>query len=360
MTAAFEPCCTWNLLHLLVNELSWTVSAAATRCGVARATVRRMLARRDPPSHSRDPPRLAKKKVIHIKNRRRIVVLLAEEVTVKERHRGKTARSQLVLSRVKTYPTLKSIRAALSRLHGIEASEATIARDLTEAGFRSKTKPKRPVVVDGDHAIREIFCRTLLLFRPLRTLRRIVFSDEKLALCSQAGGKKDWTRGAALPLAYDQGSPRIMLHAVLGVGIRRLIFIDGGVTEEVYLKCLNLHRDLLQRPGVVFQYDNAQAHLGSNVAAWLKTNRVTTFEDAFGVAWPARCPFFSVIENAWAIVQHRVHERHMPMNLQELKDAWATEWYGLEEAIVVSLVESFTARLEQWESEHRPQSPQRA
>ena len=61
--------------------------------------------------------------------------------------------------------------------------------------------------------------------------------------------------------------------------------------------------------------------------------------------WPANSPDLNPIENAWAIVQHRLGKR-APATFEDYKAQLQTEWNNLDQMIVKKLVISMSTRLQ--------------
>ena len=312
--------------------------------------MQRNVSRARPPTHDRSPPVLSAARKRFIKKRRNLVTRYAEEVRTKTVRRGKTNRSQMVTVSYKPYPNARAIVSVLLRAHGIKKSMSTVARDLRSVGFHCRSMPTGPLRVVGDPVKRVLFSN-IGLSLALSVLRRLRFSDEKVADPHKGAPRRDWTRGEPMRRSRDQGAPRVMFWGVVGLGVRALVVIDGTLTQESYIKqCLRPNKALIKSG--VFQYDNAKAHKGIVTRRWLKQNNVTTVHDVFNCDWPARSPDLSPIETVWSICQQRVFLRHHPLTRDEVIQAWQTEFYALEQHTVDELVLSFSGRLRQCVAAH--------
>ena len=103
----------WWVITTLILE-GRTKSSIAKQLGVSRSTVLRASRRGTPPTLSRTPPTITAAKRRAITRRQRAVAALSKIVDVKQVHRGKTARSQIVTVRFKRYPCVSDLVAAMS------------------------------------------------------------------------------------------------------------------------------------------------------------------------------------------------------------------------------------------------------
>lgn len=346
-------CCQFHVVKVLASKRcrgGLSATEISTVLGVPRTTVRRTMARRSAPTHSRKPPALSRKRRSEIASRRKLVGKLARAVICKSAHRGKTTRSQVVVMEYKQNPSAKSIAHALQRSANISAAVSTVNRDLKALNFRSVVKPRGPLTVVDDRAIRMQFCKSLLEL-PASRLRRIAFTDEKLCDANQHGSLRDWTAPGEKPLrrAYDQGAKRFMIWGVIGLNLKKFVFSDDSGAKQgadVYVRSILLPcTAVLAHRNVVLQEDNARSHTAASTRRWLQSNGISRFEDAFHTPWPARSSDFNPIEQVWSIVQSRVSKHHAPLTETELRAAWKAELDALSQTTVNRLVLSFRQRL---------------
>ena len=351
------------MIRMLAADADSSISAIAARVGVSRSTVRRTLLRAAPPSHRRAPPRASHASRRRLATRQAAVRAMARETVRKTQHRA-GPRSQLITLVYRRFPSAASIVIGLAALHNIKCSVSTVKRDLKGMGFRSVRRPAGPLRVIGDVEDRLAFCRAVLKQKTAKPFHKILFTDEKTAQCSERGQRRDWTENVPLRRSLDQGSPRLVLWAAVGVGFRKLIVLGAHyVNDQTYIPMvLEPCRAVLRRR--CFQFDNAVPHKSHKTKRWIAATGVQTIETTYGLRWPPRSPDLSPVETIWAIVDARVKRHHHPMNVNELRHAWETEFNGLDQAIIDRTCASFEQRCRQCIKEKgatiRPKSLKRA
>ncbi len=87
------------------------------------------------------------------------------------------------------------------------------------------------------------------------------------------------------------------------------------------------------------QDDNCPAHRSRLVTEWKERHNITS------LPWPSQSPDMNVIENVWATLRKRVHNR-MPRNKTQLIEFIRDEWSRLTPAYAKELVSSMPNRIQ--------------
>jgi transposase len=222
----------------------------------------------------------------------------------------------------------------------LDASESTVRRDLRALGFRARKRPWAPYRYEGDAAARSNFTRVMREFRG-----KVVFSDEKLFDVCDHGAQWEWVPKGQRPQTrgITRYVPRIHVWAMIGIGIKCLVFLpEGNLTAELYIRhVLSRHvAPLLQNTDVIFMQDGAPAHRASRTMDYLARKNVRVIDN-----WPPRSPDLNPVENLWAILQRKVSDRG-PQTKEHLKQFVQEAWDALEQEFVDSFVRSFQSRCE--------------
>lgn len=121
-----------------------------------------------------------------------------------------------------------------------------------------------------------------------------------------------------------------------------LIFIDGNLTAVRYRDNVltQVVLPFVRRHNVVFQQDNARAHVARICIDYLVANNVNV------LPWPAYSPDLSPIEHLWDILDRKVRARDPPpQTLQGLRQALEQEWNNIPIATVNHLINSMHRRI---------------
>lgn len=132
-----------------------------------------------------------------------------------------------------------------------------------------------------------------------------------------------------------------------GFGLRgklQLVFTSSRMNSQEYqevlqtslLPFIDQHNDT----SFIFMHDNARIHTSSSTKAWLVERNIPVFKH------PARSPDLNPIENIWGILVNRVYSENRNFETKdELKRAIQIAWNGLEDEVIVNLVQSMQNRI---------------
>ena len=161
----------------------------------------------------------------------------------------------------------------------------------------------------------------------------IIFSSEKMFCVSDHD--RQWVR------ERDGFAAKVHVWGMIGRGgTRRLVFLSGGITADVYIRdCLAPSLPMIRRG--TFMHDGAKTHTAKRTREWLAAKRVRVLRH-----WPPRSPDLNPIDTFWAIVQREV-DAHGPTDADELRAFVLQAFHAIPQATVDALVDSFEVRLEE-------------
>jgi hypothetical protein len=327
-----------QLLHRWRRE-GVPILECAARLSVSKSTVLRHLRtsvfRKFVPSGTNTAVRR------RIRDRRKLVVKLANQMATRCVRAGKTERSAAVIVRRRCFPSCRSIAREVTIVTGTLVSSSTVRRDLLASGYIARVRPRGPRRRVGDEECRVRFAKTQLdlLRRYPGHINNLLFTDEKICDVNEHGGRYEWNPEGtpASHRQYEKFAPKLHVHGIIGVGIKKLtVLSSGNVDQTVYIRVLTKHKALLQRK--VLQQDGARPHVGARTTAWLRRNRIRTMD------WPARSPDMNPLETVWSFIQHRV-DRCGPASRSELEQFWRQEWNSIPQSVIDQTVRSYERRL---------------
>ncbi len=321
------------IIVLLANGLS--VREVSSQLGLSRCAVTYNRSRPLPSKRGKPkPPPLTRVRTRQIKKRREAVEELARKVVV--RTCGTVSRTR------QAHPSCAAIRQALQSKFNVKCSVSTIRRDLIFVGLRSRSRPRGPYWRVPDASLRHRFARTTL--PRVRRGEMFLFSDEKYVDCDDHGCRTQWVAEDEDPQPRHRDSYAMKLHVwgLIGVGVKRLVVLpdDRRVNADMYVRrCLAPNRAVLTQPGVVFQQDNASAHVAHRTTGYLSRIGAQLLE------WPARSPDLSPIENLWALLARQVSDRQ-PVTQEQLKNFTIEAWEAIPQQTIDAYVLGFRSKLE--------------
>ena len=173
----------------------------------------------------------------------------------------------------------------------------------------------------------------------------VCFSDEKKwNLDGPDGYNNYWHDKRTQELFKKQRQMRgggVMVWAgIWADGKTDIVFIDGNINSEKYIKVLEGNLLPHQHKFTIFQQNNAPIHNSKMTSEWLIDNDISV------VTWPPCSPDLNPIENLWGILTQRVYKNNtFYSNVQELKDAIMQAWDGIGEDILRTLSTSMNNRI---------------
>jgi transposase len=143
------------------------------------------------------------------------------------------------------FDTAVEAQKYLAETQNVVVSTKTIRRNLMEAGLRSTTKIKKPLLKPRHIKERLAFCRKYKSWTK-DDWRRVLWSDEtKVNRMGSDGRKWCWKKPGAqrqpnhVQQTVKHGGGNIMVWGCMSVhGVGNLVRIDGGLDAQLYCKIL--------------------------------------------------------------------------------------------------------------------------
>lgn len=238
----------------------------------------------------------------------------------------------------KRYPSVASLRVALKERHKIDVRDSTVGRDLAAIGAKSRVRPKTGCRAEATRIKRLEFARLSARL----DARTVVFSDECWCNDNDYSCRTEWVLEGETPtprVHMKRAKIRVMIWGAVGYNFKApLVFLEGSVTKQVYLKeCIDPNLRRLKANGRVFMQDNAPAHTASR--AYLEGKGVKL------LAWPPHSPHLNPIEKVWALV-HKEVSALRPKTKAELISAVQKVWRDFKQATINGLVDEWANNMQ--------------
>ena len=315
-----------SIVSLLDSGLS--LREIAEKLGISHATVKRVRERLRPSIKKRNAGRPTK---LTITDKRNIVRSITS---------GK-ANTAVELAR------------NIKESKGIEIGPETIRRTLKEAGMKSTTKKKKPLLQP-----RHIRDRLDFALRhqhwTVDDWKRIIWSDEtKINRLGSDGCQWVWKKPSNKIMSKEiQGTMKFgggnlmfwgcMTACGIGYGCR----IDGRMDAELYTSILDdylletIKYYKLKKREIIFQQDNDSKHTSHLARKWFEDNRIEVLR------WPAQSPDLNPIEHLWQHLKQKLagYEAE-PHGILELWERVEKEWDKISLEVCINLIESMPRRI---------------
>ncbi|EUC67713.1 transposase, partial [Rhizoctonia solani AG-3 Rhs1AP] len=242
----------------------------------------------------------------------------------------------------------------LSNIAGEPISTNTVRRALKQAGLKPKKKVKKPKLTP-DHIKARIQFAQAHKDWTIEDWKRVLWSDEtKFKRLGSDGVHWVWVRPGeelsdrlTLP-TMSFGGGGLMFWGCMGwmgtgygtkleTPLNMVLYKD--ILEDEFLKSLE---HLGMEPGeVIFQFDNAHAHVAKSSLKWLDDHGIQYLE------WPANSPDLNPIENLWSEMKRRLGEYESPPGgILELWERVQVVYNDLGVDYCRKLIESMPRRME--------------
>ena len=236
-------------------------------------------------------------------------------------------------------------------LHNNRISDQTVRNRLRDVGLWAR----RPYVgLPLNDERRRVRMQWLTAHRPnvfpLGSWRQVLFSDESRYLLYRSDGRRRVYRrrnerftDSCVSEVYRFGGGGVMVWGGICHGRKTpLVFIDGSLTAIRYRDTIlsPVVVPFVQQNNLIFQQDNARAHVARACRDYLAANNIRVLE------WPPYSPDLSPIEHLWDVLDRRVRRRNPPpASILELRQALQDEWQAIPIQTINNLVGSMTRRI---------------
>jgi transposase len=249
--------------------------------------------------------------------------------------------------------TAAAMHRDLSTTSGTNVSYQLVKNMLHEAGLRTVSKVKKPLLLPRHIKARLDFA---LKYKDwtIDDWKRVIWSDEsKINRFGSDGRKRCWKLpGASLkshhiqPTIKHGGGSLMVWGCMTAEGVGNLCRIDGGLNADLY--CCILEEDLkatidyyrLDVDQVIFQHDNDPKHTAKKTCEWLRNNGINILD------WPPQSPDLNPIEHLWDHLKRRLNAyEKVATSMHELWLRVEAEWNAIDKQECVKLIESMPRRV---------------
>ena len=231
----------------------------------------------------------------------------------------------------------------------------TVRNVLKEAGLRSATKKKVPMLKASHHQK----CLRFAQYHQNWTVedwKRVLWSDEtKINRIGSDGKVYVWKKhGEAIsdrtttPTVKHGGGNNLMVWGCMGWGgVGKLVEVQGKMDAVQYCEILEEGmEESFEKLGMAederyFQQDNDSKHTSRRAQKWFTDHQITLLE------WPAQSPDLNPIEHLWQHLKKKLQQYDAPpKGVHELWERVAREWNEIPPETCQKLVESMPKRIE--------------
>ena len=253
----------------------------------------------------------------------------------------------------KKVDSCEKLTKMISEQKGRSVSPRTVSRELHNAGLRSGSKKKKPMISQKNKKERLAFAKAHQDWS-VDDWKRVIFSDEtKINRFGSDGRSWTWFReGESLqPKNVQQtvkhgGGSLMVWGCITSGGVGYLTEIEGIMDQHLYKEILageladTIEYNELDEEKVIFQHDNDPKHTAKSVTQYLS-------EQEFRVMnWPAQSPDLNPIENCWSYVKQKLYSYPKPASgLIELWERMEEEWEKIPKEYIENLYLSMNRRM---------------
>ncbi len=232
-------------------------------------------------------------------------------------------------------------------------SERTVQRRLADEGLKGYKRWRVPLLTKAHVRKRRAWAEAHAEWGAEKW-DTVLYSDESKFNFFGSDGVQWCRRGPGEALDVHNVLPRLK-HGGGGVmvwgcmtrlGFGRLILVEGTMNAVQYCRILNegllgtLQDYDLSVNDVLFQQDNDPKHTAQLTKKWLADKNISVMD------WPPNSPDQSIIENAWATLEHRLNSRpRRPTTTAALFAVLQEEWAALGKEYCDALYGSIPSRV---------------
>lgn len=238
-----------------------------------------------------------------------------------------------IVRKIKINPRLSApkIVTEVSTEFGKTISESTVRRIIKREGYNGRVARKKPFMNLTNRKRRLNFAKEHIT-KDVKWWDDVIFLDEsKFNIFGSDGKTMVWRKpneelkGKNIMPTVKHGGGSVMVWGCISAkGIGNLVFIDGIMNKEGYLKILKENlKQSAAKMGIASTFklyqDNDPKHKAHMVREWLLHNCPKVIDT------PSQSPDMNPIENLWDHLDRRVRERPVSSK-SELKNRLQEEW----------------------------------
>ena len=231
----------------------------------------------------------------------------------------------------------------------------TVRNVLKEAGFRSATKKKVPML-KGSHRQQHLKFAQYHENWTLEDWKRVLWTDEtKINRIGSDGKVYVWKQQGepvsdrtTTPTVKHGGGNNLMVWGCMGWnGVGKLIEVQGNMDAVQYCEILeegveeSIESLEMAKDKWYFQQDNDPKHTSKKADQWFSDNNIIPMK------WPAQSPDLNPIEHLWQHLKAKLQQYDIPpKGVHELWDRVAKEWTEIPPETCQKLIESMPRKIQ--------------
>lgn len=242
----------------------------------------------------------------------------------------------------------EKVSLVIKEQNDILISPSTVRNRLSDIGLHGRMARKKPLISKMNQKARVAWVRELL--NSLTDWNKVLWSDEcKFNVFCSEGRVTIWRKpGEEMKLeclrpTVKHGNGSVMVWGCFSsLGVGNLVFIDGIMHKEDYLKILEENLlESVQHLGLEtdfkFQHDRDPKHTAKIITHWLNQSGVNVLK------WIGQSPDMNPIENLWAFLKRKLKGRDIT-GKDMLKKYILEEWQQVTPDFCKKLVNSMNMR----------------